>query len=115
MKMTGEKSPDFKYGKIVFCLKMSRLNYLVKEIPYSTYINIRKKCIKESLENKSAPVDLMIEDKDSEILKLKEKNTDLETRLAIAKVEYEENELVKEKLVAEITKNEDVIEKCLEK
>ena len=44
-------SAQFACGQILFCLKNSNLNYLVKETPYSAYITIRKKFVKEISEN----------------------------------------------------------------
>ena len=52
--MTGEKvsqvSADFACGQLLFNLRNSNLNYLVKETPYSAYITIRKKLVKEAFE-----------------------------------------------------------------
>ena len=115
-KMTGEKSPDFACGQILFSLKLSKLNYLVKETPYSAYVTIRKKFIKESNENQSTIFDnLNLNDKEAEILALKERNKDLETNLALAKVEFEEIEIDKEALVKEISKCEEQIEHYIRK
>ena len=43
--MAIETSPNFACGQVIFNLKMSKLNYVVKETPYSAYITIRKKFI----------------------------------------------------------------------
>ena len=51
-----------------------------------------------------------VNDKEVEFGALKEQNDDLKTRLAVAKVEFEEMEIEKSKLVTEIIKNEDTIE-----
>ena len=41
--MTGENSSaEFACGQILFTLKHSKLNYIVKETPYSAYITINK-------------------------------------------------------------------------
>jgi hypothetical protein len=60
--MAGEMSPDFECGKILFSLKMSRLNFLVKETPYSAYITIRKKFIKENNQNQNTHANLTSSD-----------------------------------------------------
>ena len=52
--MAGEKSPEFACGQILFCLKTSQLNYVVKETPYSAYITIRKRFVKSAIENQGA-------------------------------------------------------------
>ena len=41
--MTGKNSPDYACGQVLFCIKMSKLNYLVQETPYSVHITLRKK------------------------------------------------------------------------
>ena len=43
--MAGETCPHNMCGQILVCLKMSNLNYVVKETPYSAYVTIRKKFI----------------------------------------------------------------------
>ena len=42
-KMTCKNSPDYACGQVLFCIKMSKLNYLVQETPYSVDITLRKK------------------------------------------------------------------------
>ena len=58
--MTGEKlsqfSAEFACGQILFSLKNSNLNYLVRETPYSAYITIRKKLVKEAFETSATYV-----------------------------------------------------------
>ena len=41
--MTVENSAEKVCGQILICLKMSKLNYMVKETPFSAYVTIRKK------------------------------------------------------------------------
>ena len=48
IKMVGEMSVEKACGQILFCLKMSNLNYMVKETPFSAYVTIRKKFVKNS-------------------------------------------------------------------
>ena len=41
--MTVENSAEKACGQVLICLKMSKLNYMVKETPFSAYVTIRKK------------------------------------------------------------------------
>jgi hypothetical protein len=114
--MAGKNSPDVACGQILFSLKMSKLNYVVNETPYSAYITIRKRFIKDNYESSDANVYVTNHsDKDAELKELKDENKDLKTQLALAKVEFEEKEISKEKLLGKISKNEDEIEDFLEK
>ena len=83
--MAGKNSPDYECGQIIHCLKMSRLNYLGNETPYSAYITIRKTFISESPNVKSNDDDAKQSAKEDEVKRLKEHNTDLEIQLAQAK------------------------------
>ena len=88
--MAGEKSLEYECGQILFCMKMCNLNYLVKKFikePNNIQNNLTK------LSGKEAQIDT-----------LKEHSKDLETRLALAKLEFEEMEMNKEKMTAEVTK-----------
>ena len=51
--MIGEKSPEFAFGQILHTFKMSNLDYLVKETPYSVYLTIRKKFVREDTDSPS--------------------------------------------------------------
>ena len=37
---------DNVFGQVMICLRMSKLDYLVNETPYSAYVTIRKKFVK---------------------------------------------------------------------
>ena len=78
--MVGEISPEFACGQVLFGLKMSNLNYVVKETPYSVYLTIRKSFVKETFQTQNNKI------KDSE-QDLKEEIKDLKTNLAMAKVD----------------------------
>ena len=39
-------NPENIFGQVMICLRMSKLDYLVKETPYSAYVTIRKKFLK---------------------------------------------------------------------
>ena len=101
--MVGDISPDFACGQVLFGLKMSNLNYVVKETPYSVYLTIRKSFVREPVERQS------IEIKDSEKA-LKEEIKELKTNLAIAKFELDEIEVKHESLKEENKRLEETIE-----
>ena len=86
--MVGESSAQYACGKILFSLKNSNLNYVVKETPYSAYITIRKKFIKDVGEN------VLNNSKDFKtvdtIKELKEENGNLKQTHALQVIEFEE-------------------------
>ena len=114
MKMTGEPSPHNACGQILFCLKMSQLNYVVKETPYSAYVTIRKKFIHSVGPVPEAPFTNQhsenLKHAENELAVLKEKNKDLETRIAMATIELEEAETKIQTLDGKIVNLEDRIE-----
>ena len=88
----------------------------MKETPYSAYITIRKRFVKSAFENQGALDTKQITvDNEEELNQLIERNKDLETRLALAKVEFEEMEHSKVKLLTDLSKWEDEIETFLKK
>ena len=118
--MAVESSPEFACGQIMFGIKMSKLNYMVKETPYSVYVTIRKRFMREQVEsynrdNNSRPFldTIKSSDKDTELINVKQWNKDIETRLALAVVEHEELELKLEKHGQCISKYENDIENHL--
>ena len=100
--MVGEISPDFACGQVLFGLKMSNLNYVVKETPYSVHLTIRKSFLKEHIEIKS----MKIKDTEKE---LKEEIEDLKTNLALSKVDFEELEIKHDSLNEENKRLENTI------
>ena len=111
--MHRENSAEFACGKILFVLKNSNLNYKLNETPYSAYITVRKKFVRDTLQNlHQEPVieATNLDDKENELRTLRNMNNDLKTRLALATVEYEEMEVQKEKWLSEKLKHEDTIE-----
>ena len=41
--MVGTSKAENVFGKVLICLRMSKLDYVVKETPYSAYLTIKKK------------------------------------------------------------------------
>ena len=87
--MNGEKFPnssaEFACGQLLFNLKNSRLNYLLKETPYSAYITIRKKLIKsvdgealETVTNDKYDIHENLQRVKKENTRLTERNVDVE-------------------------------------
>ena len=40
--MFGASKADNVFGQVVICLRMSKLDYMIKETTYSAYVTIRK-------------------------------------------------------------------------
>ena len=55
--MFGENSAEFACGQLLYNIKMSKLNYMVKETPYSAYITVRKKFVKGVVDIKTVEPD----------------------------------------------------------
>ena len=95
--MVFESSSQIMCGQILFGLQMSKLNYVVRETPYSAYITIRKKFIKPS-DDKHEPlyvknnVDVKVTNDEKEKLDLKEKNANLERTVALLTLDLEKAE-----------------------
>ena len=49
--MFGKVTAEMRFGQMMICLRESKLNYLLKETPYSAEITIRKKFLKNVIEN----------------------------------------------------------------
>ena len=101
--MTGENVSDslaeFACGQLLFSLKNSKLNYLVRETPYSAYITIRKTLLKsfdkkafEAVTNNTSATNVNVKNVEKENSRLKERNLDLEREHALLKIEYEQIE-----------------------
>ena len=109
--MLSENSANYSCDKVLFVPKNSNLNYPLNETPYSAYITIRKKFVKDPIKN-DEPVNntTVIRGKEEDLRTLTERNNDLEKRLALATVEYEEMELQQVQYLKDISKLEDNIE-----
>jgi hypothetical protein len=44
--MASKVSAENVFGQVLICLRMSQLDFLVKETPYAAYITVRKKLTK---------------------------------------------------------------------
>ena len=96
--MTGSKTADSVFGQILICLRMSKLDYMVKETPYSGFVTIRKKFVKnvteEHNDREEQIVDIvLVENLKKENTFLKDKVSELERNYAIFKVQHDETEL----------------------
>ena len=59
--MIGKNSSEFACGQVLYSIKMSKLDYLVKETPYSMYVTIRKKFVKGHTDTDSENVEVVEE------------------------------------------------------
>ena len=110
--MSSEFSANFACGQIIFSLKSSKLNYIVKETPYSAYITIRKKFLKSfeqsetdnihEIVNKAKldeDIKFKLKSVENENVNLKERNKDVERDLGLLRIEFEEMEIKNHKLL----------------
>ena len=55
--MVGKITAETRFGQMLICLRESKLNYVVRETPYSAEITIRKKFLKnvneDAIENEN--------------------------------------------------------------
>ena len=112
--MVGPAKADNVFGQVMICLRMSKLDYLVNETPYSAYVTIRKKFLKsvdhevidEGHVDKSNTLDNQ-KQLENENCALKRKVKDLESACNKLKFEYEEIEVKYEDLEKENNSLED--------
>ena len=98
--MVGFGRAENVFGQVLICLRMSKLDYMIKETPYSAYVTIRNffvKSIKEEMVELGRCNDKERLEDGNDIKKenafLKDKIGDLEKDLATLKVENEEMEI----------------------
>ena len=98
--MAGVMSVEKACGQILFCLKTSNLNYMVKETPFSAYVTIRKKFVKNLqsvetvIENVAQPdIDENNRRLNKEIALLQKKVKDILTENAHLRFDLEEYEI----------------------
>ena len=119
--MTSEISADFSCGQILFTLKQSKLNYVVRETPFSAHITIRKKFIKKNSDTTENYVDEQkVEGEASKVENnLEKENEDLKLKLgkaerisALHQFANEELEVKNESLKKDITSLEVSLEEA---
>ena len=72
--MSGVNSPEFACGQMLFSIKMSKLNYLVQETPYSIHVTLRKKFVEEVTNIGTSDFDsITLGDTDVEVTSLKQR------------------------------------------
>ena len=115
--MVGTDRAENVFGQVLICLRMSKLDYLLKETPYSAYVTIRKKFIKsvheDMVENRNVEAGAPIQN-DEKYEKLNEELKSQKTKYAMLQFEHEELELKREKLERENVDLEDKIEEAYE-
>ena len=112
--MLDEMSVEKACGQILFCLKSSNLNYMVKETPFSTYVTIRKKFVRNLHSVENITENTPANDNNEYVRKLEKENAllqkkvkDILTENAHLRFDSEESEikfnaLEKEKTTLEI-------------
>ena len=100
--MTGTYSANFVCKQILRVIKESELNYLINETPYSSFITIRKKFVKnsdahEAPENPSSGDDLVLGD-----VVLRQENISLRCKLKNLQKDKCEIEIKNEELVLNV-------------
>ena len=111
-------SAENLFGQLMICLRMSKLDYLVKETPYSAYVSIRKKFSK-SVNSASDMIEVGnvasndVHDKlEKENRLLKQKLDDLGRECAMVRFEKEEIDIKYEELEKDRISLEDKIEEA---
>ena len=119
--MISEISAELSCGQILFTLKQSKLNYVVRETPFSAHITIRKKFIKKNSDTTENYVDEQkVEGEASRVENnLEKENEDLKLKLgkaerisALHQFANEELEVKNESLNKDITSLEDSLEEA---
>ena len=104
------------FGQVMICLRMSKLDYFVKETPYSAYVRIRKKFIKsvdcELIEVGNVESNTALDNLEKNNLLLNQKLKDLGRECGMLRFEKEEIEIKYEELEKEKISLEDKIEEA---
>ena len=106
--MTSKCDADNVFGQVLICLRMSKLDYLVKETPYA----VRKKFSKAHHIKKDTVVDSVATSVENEKNVLKDEIKDLKTAIALATVEYEELEIQNESMKRDMANLDDKLEEA---
>ena len=107
--MAGKITAENALGQVLICLRMSNLNYIVKETPYSAYVTIRKKFV-ESIDVEVFERQNVKQSVENENYDLKQRVKFLGTECAMLKFEKEEIEIKCETLEREKISLEEQIE-----
>ena len=121
--MVGKVTAEMRFGQMMICLRESKLNYLMKETPYSAEITIRKKFLKNVIENAFEKVENLDSDKieryevsdklkqvEKENSLLKQNMKDLERKCGMHEFDLEDMEVKKEALETEKNSLEEQVE-----
>ena len=115
--MAVKGTAENKFGQVLICLRMSKLNYVVKETPYSAYVTIRKKFVKsyigELLEEEFVGIDEKADKAANDSTCLKQKVLNLEKECGMLRYEAEEFEMKYKALESEKVDLDDHIEELL--
>ena len=103
--MTAENT----FGQVLICLRMSKLNFVVKETPYSAYVTIRKRFVK-SYDGKPIEKDNVEMVEPFVVSDLKKKVNDLEKQCGLLRYNIDEYEIKCTALESEKINLEDQIE-----
>ena len=120
--MVGKVSAENAFGQILICLRMSKLNFILKETPYSGYVTIRKKFVKEVENGENGVIDSENVDIDSETIEsvnivndMKKKFEDVSRQYGMLEFAKEELEVKFETLEKEKVATDDHIEEVYAK
>ena len=95
--MVGKVSAENALGQVLICLRMSKLNYIAKETPYSAYVTISKKFVKQVeidvVEKENIEMDSDEIRKVDKINNLKQKIKDISRRCGMMEFEKENLEV----------------------
>ena len=98
--MSDSSRAENVFGQVLICLRMSKLDYVVKETPYSAYLTIRKKFAKSAEVASDDNVRVGLDDKIAKYEKIQKENNflrqkieEVENGYASLKVTNEEMEI----------------------
>ena len=117
--MAGSTKVENRFGQVLICLRMSKLDFVVKETPYSAYVTIRKKfvkAIKDDMIEENSPVNKDAVDQLDKFRReniLQSKMVDLEKECAVLRFEKEELEIKADAMEKDKISLEDDIEDAL--
>ena len=99
--MAGKVSAENALGQVLICLRMSKLNFVTRETPYSAHVTIRKKFVKHAEDEVIENVNIEVERANmgrQTINNFNEQIKDLLTKNAMLEFEKEELEIKNETL-----------------